>query len=71
MKKIPNRPPRSEAESALLIQEEGKLISKAPRNDAANKTKMAKKKILTPTLLAKPLRAWAPKAMVMRRVRRS
>ena len=71
MKNIPTIPPRSEALSALLIHEAGRVISKAPRKEAAKITKMRKKKMFTPILLAKPLRALAPKTIVMSKVKRS
>ena len=42
MKKIPIKPPLSALESALLTHEEGIFISKAPKNENANRMKMAK-----------------------------
>ena len=46
IKSTPTSPPRFEFESALLISELGRTISKAPRNDAANTIKMMKNSTL-------------------------
>ena len=43
MKKIPIKPPFSAPASLLLTKLEGKVISKAPKNDAAKIMKIAKK----------------------------
>jgi len=46
MKNMPIKPPRSEALSALLAQEDGRVISKAPKNEIANVTNTPKKRRL-------------------------
>ena len=43
IKKIPSKPPLSAPASLLFTSDEGNVISKAPRNDAANTIKIAKK----------------------------
>jgi hypothetical protein len=43
MKKIPIKPPLSAPSSLLLTSFEGMVISNAPKNDAANTMKIAKK----------------------------
>ena len=53
MKKIPINPPRSLAESALLIQLLGKVISKAPKKETAKIRKMMKNAMLKKALLAR------------------
>ena len=64
IKKIPIKPPLSEAESALLTHELGSTISKAPKNDNAKMKKMIKNKRLKKTLLAKSFKASEPSVTV-------
>ena len=64
MKKMPIKPPRSEAASALLIKALGKVISKAPKNETAKMTKMIKKAMLKIPLLARSFSASGPRVMV-------
>ena len=45
-KNTPRRPPLSLLESALVVHFEGKVISNAPKNDAANTMKITKKMML-------------------------
>ena len=61
MKKIPSKPPRSEAESALLIQELGIVSSNAPKKEAANTINKTKNAILKYTFVAILFKASAPK----------
>ena len=61
IKKIPIKPPRSEAESALLIHELGMVSSNAPKKEAAKITSKKKKAMLKYTLVAILFRASAPK----------
>ena len=59
MKKIPpNSYPAFE--SVLLVQEDGSVISNAPRNDIPNMTKMTKKNRLAIQLVDRLLSAFAP-----------
>ena len=49
---------------SAVDQELGKVISKAPKKDAANTTKMRKKIMLTTALVLSALSAEAPKMSV-------
>ena len=64
IKKIPARPPLLAFSSALFPQEEGRVISNAPRKDIANTTKSTKNAKLNQTLVDKALSAPAPKMAV-------
>ena len=64
IKKIPINPPRSEALSALLTNQLGSTISKAPKNENAKIRKTIKNVILKKTLLAISLSASLPKVTV-------
>ncbi len=65
IKKIPSKPPVFSAlESTALLQEEGRVNSNAPKNEAANTTKSRKKKILNTALVAKEFKALAPNIAV-------
>ena len=44
-KNTPRRPPRLLPESALVVQEAGRVISKAPKKEAANTMKITKKRM--------------------------
>src|SRR5690606_19137870 len=52
IKKIPNTPPTCEAESALLVNELGNVISKYPKKEMAKTTKTIKKMTFNQTLVA-------------------
>ena len=54
----------SDLASTLFCQDEGNVISKAPKNEAANTTNNRQKKILNIALVARALRALAPKSNV-------
>src|SRR5690606_22404467 len=60
MKKIPLKLPRPALESVLLVHEDGRVISKAPRNDKPNTTKMIKNTRFAIQLVERLLRALAP-----------
>ena len=64
IKKIPNNPPLSLAESALLIIQLGNVISNAPKKEIAKITKMIKKERLKKALLDKSFKASEPKVIV-------
>ena len=64
IKKIPNNPPLSDIFSDLLIQEDGNVNSKKPKNDIANNTKSKKKNKLKITLVDKAFKASAPNSVV-------
>ena len=64
MKKIPIKPPLSEALSALFNHEFGNIISKAPKNEIAKTTKSKKKIRLNQTLVDNALSADGPKIVV-------
>ena len=51
--------------STALLHFEGKVISNAPKNEAANTTNIRKKKILKIALVDKALSALAPNISVM------
>ena len=51
--------------STALLHFEGRVISNAPKNDAANTTSIRKKKILKTALVDKSFNALAPKISVM------
>jgi hypothetical protein len=51
----------SDFASTLVCHDEGKVISNAPKNEAANTTNNRQKKILNIALVAKALSALAPK----------
>lgn len=50
--------------SSLVVQEEGNVMSKAPKKDTANKTKRAKNNILKTAFVDKSFNALAPKMAV-------
>ena len=50
--------------SILLLHDDGRVSSNAPKNEAANTTNRAQKKILNTALVERALRALAPKSMV-------
>ena len=52
IKKIPNMPPTSDAESALLVSLLGKVISKNPKNEIEKIKNTAKKITFNQTLVA-------------------
>ena len=54
----------SDFASTLFCHDEGNVISNAPKNEAANTTNNRQKKILNIALVAKALRALAPKSNV-------
>ena len=64
IKNIPNNPPLSDIFSDLLIQEDGNVNSKKPKNDIANNTKSKKKNKLKITLVDKAFKASAPNSVV-------
>src|SRR5690606_11056623 len=65
IKNNPTNPLLSELASILLTKELGKVISKAPRNDAANTTNIKKKKKLKIPFVESSFNASGPKAMVI------
>src|SRR5690606_29905572 len=65
IKNRPTNPPLSDPASILLTKELGSVISKAPKNEAANTTKSKKKKKLNIPLVDKAFKASAPKAIVI------
>ena len=54
----------SDFSSIFVDHDDGNVISNAPRNEAANTTNSRQKKILNTALVAKALRALAPKSKV-------
>ena len=54
----------SDFSSIFVDHDDGRVISNAPRNEAANTTNNRQKKILNTALVAKALRALAPKSNV-------
>src|SRR5690606_13484507 len=60
MKNIPMIPPRSACLSTLFAHELGKLMSNAPKNDAAKTTNIKKNITLNNTLVERALSASAP-----------
>ena len=67
MKKIPKKLPVPALLSALVDQEEGSVISKAPKKEIPNRRKRAKKKRLAIQLVAKLFKAAGPKMTVIRK----
>lgn len=65
MKNKPIQPLLSDCASILLTKELGKVISNAPKNEAANTTKSKKKKKLKIPLVDKAFNASGPKATVI------
>jgi hypothetical protein len=55
----------SALESSLVVHDDGKTISKAPKNDIANTTNKTKNSILNIAFVAKSLRALAPNIPVI------
>ena len=64
IKNMPNKPPLSALASTLLAQELGNIISKAPKNEAANTTNNKKNAKLNHTFVERALSASAPKIEV-------
>ena len=54
----------SDFSSILLLHEEGSVISKAPKNDAAKTTRRRQKKMLKIAFVERALSALAPKSIV-------
>ena len=68
MRKILRRPlVFSDFSSILLLHDDGRVISNAPKNDAANTTRRRQKKMLNMALVERALRALAPKSNVTTR----
>ena len=65
IKNKPIRPLLSELESILFTNELGKVISKAPKKEAANTTNNRKNRKLKIPLVDRAFNASAPKAMVI------
>src|SRR5687768_4676256 len=65
IKKIPEKPRLSARASALLIQEEGSVSSKAPNKDAAKKTSSTKKKKLNNPFVDRSFSASEPNRNVI------
>src|SRR5690606_33282450 len=63
IKKSPIRPPLSDLASILLTKELGKVISKAPKNDAAKTTSNRKNKKLNIPFVDSALSASEPNAI--------
>ena len=53
--------------SILLLHDEGRVISKAPKNDAANTMSNSQKKMLNTALVESAFKALAPKSIVTTR----
>ena len=71
MRKMLSRPVVFSAlASTLLLHDEGRVISNAPMNEAANTTRRAQKKRLKTALVLRALSALGPK-MALTRVPRS
>ncbi len=64
IKKIPKSPPLSAPASALFTQEDGNVISNAPKKETAKITSKAKKKTLNQGLVERAFSASAPKIIV-------
>ena len=65
IKKILSKPPVFSAlESTALLHLEGRVISKAPKKEAANTTSIKKKKILKTAFVDNEFKALAPKSPV-------
>ena len=65
IRKMLNKPVvLSDLASILVDHDDGRVISNAPRNEDANTTNSKQKKILNTALVAKALRALAPKSNV-------
>ena len=68
MRKMLSRPlVFSDFWSILLLQEDGSVISNAPKNEAAKTTSRRQKKMLNRALVERALSALAPKSMVTTR----
>ena len=68
MRKMLRRPlVFSDFSSILLLQEDGSVISNAPKKEAANTTRRRQKRMLKMALVERALRALAPKSMVTTR----
>ena len=67
IKKMPANDPTLALLSVLLAQDEGSVISKAPRNETPNKTNTAKKIRLAIQLVARLFKAAGPKTKVIKK----
>jgi hypothetical protein len=65
MKNMPPIPDVADFRSVPVLQRDGSVISNNPKKDRANTTSITKNRMLTTALVARALRALAPKSRVM------